>query len=334
MPAARSGRMHLYCTLFDRNYLSRGLALYASLVRHRREFRLAVLCLDNATHGALEELALPGIELVTLSSLEDSDPELSRAKAQRSKVEYYFTCKPVLMKFLAAKHAEARKITYLDSDLFYFADPGILESAWADSAVALTPHRFPPRLSGRSQFGRFNAGWVGASCSGEGLRFIEWWRALCLQWCRLEVEANRFGDQKYLDEVPALFAGVTVFDQIGANLAPWNVGGQEIRPAAEGVCVEGNPLIFYHFHGLRKVLGRLYDSGLQGYEVALTAGLRKYVYRPYLDELSEGENRIRAVCRRTGLTISGTAPIAGLEALRKLKRAAQMIASGTWVIGP
>ena len=325
--------MHLYCTLFDRNYVSRGLALYDSLLRHRRQFSLVVLCLDETTHDILTTLALPNMELVSLPLLEKWDPDLVRARSERTTVEYYFTCKPVLMKFLAEKYANARWITYLDSDLFYFADPRILEREYAHSTVALTPHRFPPRLSERNQFGRFNAGWVSTSCGEEGRRFIEWWRVRCIEWCQLEAQVERFGDQKYLDQVPGLFKDVAILDHVGANLAPWNVDGLDIRGSGDGVAVDGKPLVFYHFHGVRKVLGRLYDSGLQGYGVQLPAELRKCLYRPYLAKLSDGEDLVGSIRKRTGAP-----PISGnstwTDSLRNFKRAAQLVASGTCVIGP
>jgi hypothetical protein len=326
--------MHLYCTLFDRNYITRGLALHDSLLRHRKEFRLLVLCLDETTHGILTDLALPNMELVSLPSLEASDPELMRTRPQRTAVEYYFTCKPVLMKFMAEKYKDARRITYLDSDLFYFSDPGLLEQEYAGGTVALTPHRFPPRLSERKQFGRFNAGWVSASCGEEGKRFIDWWRARCIEWCRMEVQEDRFADQKYLDQVPVLFSQVTILDHVGANLAPWNLDGLDIRRSEGGVAVDGKPLVFFHFHGVRKVLGKLYDSGLQDYEVPLSAQIRRNIYRPYLARLAEGEVLVSRIRKRMSDSAASSIPFSLTDSLRKYKRAAKLVASGTCVIGP
>ena len=62
--------MRQYCTLFDRNYIVRGLALYRSLLRHCGEFTLHVLCLDSATLQALGSLSLPGMALIGVESLE------------------------------------------------------------------------------------------------------------------------------------------------------------------------------------------------------------------------------------------------------------------------
>lgn len=326
--------MHLYCTLFDRNYITRGLALHGSLLRHGREFSLVILCLDEATHEFLGGLQLPHVELISLSTLETFDQELKRAKAQRSAVEYYFTCKPVLMRFIAERYREVGRITYLDSDLFYFADPSMLEREYASGSVALTPHRFPPSLSGRNQYGRFNAGWVSAKSTDEGRRFIEWWRARCIEWCLHEVQVNRFGDQKYLDQVPKLFSDVIILENASANLAPWNLDGRNIQQSPSGVLVDGQPLQFFHFHGLRKVLGKLYDSGLQGYGVRLSPQIFRGIYLPYLAKLADAEDllRRRTIGRMEVKPVDDRFSLLG--AMRKCKRAALLIASRTFVIGP
>lgn len=318
--------MHHYCTLFDRNYITRGIALHSSLLRHRKDFRIVILCLDEITHELLGKLDLPGVVLVSLPSLEAFDPELLRAKQNRTTVEYYFTCKPVLMRFIVEKYKDASRITYLDSDLFYFSDPSLLESEYSDAAVALTPHRFPPRLSERNQFGRFNAGWVSAGCADEGRRFIDWWRARCLEWCLLEVQEDRFGDQKYLNQVPDLFSRVIVLENPGANLAPWNLDGRHVQRSAQGVVVDGEPLVFFHFHGIRKVLWKLYDSGLLEYGLTLTPELLTNIFRPYVESIERWERRLREEV--SGWQIVNDRP-AGLRATAKRwKRALTVIAGG------
>jgi len=327
--------MRLYCTLFDRNYLTRGLALYGSLVKHRKEFKLVVLCLDDTTFEILTALALQNVELVSLPTLEKSDPELTRTRPQRKALEYYFTCKPALMKFIVERYAGVQRITYLDSDLFYFSDPGPLEREIGGAAVALTPHRFPPRLAERIQYGRFNAGWVSASCSPEGRRFIGWWRERCLEWCRLEVQDDRFGDQKYLDRVPMLFSQVNVLDHVGANLAPWNLDGLDVRQVEGGVAVAGKPLVFFHFHGLRRVLFRIYDSGLLGYGGELSAQVRHAVYWPYVSDLELAENRLSRLPADVRESLGAGLGMPSLrQSLSRIWRAVRLVTSGTALVGP
>jgi hypothetical protein len=327
--------VHVYCTLFDRNYLTRGLALYGSLLRHCREFRLVVLCLDETVPDILAALALQNMEVVRLSSLAESDPELMRTRSQRSPVEFYFTCKPALMRFIAHAHPEARRITYHDSDLYYFSDPKFLEQEHADDAIVLTPHRFPPRLADRNRFGRFNAGWVSAGCGAEGLRFIDWWRARCIEWCRLELQGDRFADQKYLDRVPDLFSHVSILDHPGVNLAPWNIEEADIRQSSDSVVVDGKPLVLFHFHGLRRVLYRIYDSGLYGYGVNLSPLVRRSIYRPYLSYLALAEHRVSRLSAGARSSSIVDRDLSGQrESLSRIRLALRLVASGTAIVGP
>lgn len=287
--------MQLYCTLFDKNYITRGLAMQRSLMAWNPDSQLIVLCLDQATFDALSVLELPRVDLVTVQSLEQFDAGLAEVRPDRKPVEYYWNCKPVLMKYCFAKYPSATWTTYLDSDLFFFGDLASLAAERDGSAVALTPHRFPPRLQDRLQYGRFNAGWVGASSGADGIRFIEWWRTRCLEWCHAVVDGDRFGDQKYLDRVPELFSGVCAIEHRGANLAPWNVDGRRITAANGRVYVDGAPLMFFHFHALRSMFYRLYDSGLSDYGVAITPEVRKLIYRPYLKALARSEKALSAL---------------------------------------
>ena len=281
--------MRHYCTLFDRNYLERGLALHRSLVRHCREFRLYVLCLDAATHQALSALALPGVGLLQLADLESWDAGLAAARQNRETVGFYFTCKPVLLAYLFARDSSMERLEYLDSDLWFLSDPDRAAQSYAGSSVALSPHRFDSANAWRRQYGEFNAGWVSVSSFGEGQRFVSWWRARCLEWCGLAVEKDRFGDQKYLDQVPALFPSTARVTQPAINVGPWNISGQ----------ANAQPLVLFHFHGMRRLLFGVYETGLHHYGVELTAALSRGLYRPYVAELAACRKDLRAVLPET-----------------------------------
>ena len=48
-----------YCTYFDKNYLSRGLALYNSLLRnHKLKFHLYIVAFDKFTYNFLKKKIL------------------------------------------------------------------------------------------------------------------------------------------------------------------------------------------------------------------------------------------------------------------------------------
>src|SRR6266480_222524 len=278
--------MRHFCTLFDRNYIARGLALYRSLVRHCGDFMLHVLCLDAPTLHVLRTLALPRTELITVETLEHGDHDLRGARSDRTPLEFYFTCKPVLLGYILDRNADISRVEYLDADLYFFSDPSAAEEEYAGSAVALSPHRFNTLNAALARHGGFNAGWISVSGYREGRRFDGWWRDRCMEWCRLAVEDTRFGDQKYLDQVPALFPRTTAVSHPGFNLAPWNIGGCRVDLSGRGVEIEGHPLVFFHFHGTKRMLFNLYESGLHDYGAKLTPTIRRGIYQPYATQLA------------------------------------------------
>src|SRR5438067_11632390 len=97
----------IYCSYFDHNYLSRGLALYHSLQRHAPGSRLWVLCLSEACHQALGAFHLPNLVPVRLEDFEAADAEVAATKSLRSTIEYYFTCTPAWMRFVLQREANA-----------------------------------------------------------------------------------------------------------------------------------------------------------------------------------------------------------------------------------
>ncbi|HVK04964.1 MAG TPA: hypothetical protein VM490_15915 [Armatimonadaceae bacterium] len=284
-----------FCTYFDRGYLSKGLALHRSLLRHCPSFVLWALCLDDETHDVLTRLALPSVRPIALSELLDADPELRAVASERERVDFYFTCSPVLplrlLEGLAGCDAPDR-ITYLDADLFFFADPKPLFDEIGDHSVAIVEHRFSASNLFRLREGRFNVGWLTFRRDENALECLRWWREKCLEWCSGKSDGDRYADQKYLDEFPARFRGVRVLEHVGANVAPWNVGNYRVwRQPGEGggVRVDESPLIFFHFSGLRSRPLRLYDLNLCHFKVRAGREIVQHIYRPYIRTLQQVE---------------------------------------------
>ena len=113
--------MYYFCTYFDRHYIDKGLALYHSLVRHCSPFQLWILCMDDDTYHILSEMQLPQVHLIALTEFERDDKLLLQAKANRSLIEYYFTCTPSLPIYILNHIPEVDLITYLDADLYFFS---------------------------------------------------------------------------------------------------------------------------------------------------------------------------------------------------------------------
>ena len=282
-----------FCTLFDRNYLFKGLALYRSLERWARDFTLVILCMDDITYDTLAKLTLPRARLVRLHEFEDS--ELLRAKATRSMIEYYWTCTPSLPLFVLDRVPEAEAVTYLDADLFFYGDPEPLFTEMATASIMIHEHRFPPRLAEQAQYtGIYNVAWVTFRRDDNGVACASRWRGQCIEWCYYRHEDGRMGDQKYLDTWTRDFAGVHVLRHKGGGLAPWNIEQYRIDCRSDGIVyVDNDPLIFYHFHGLR--LFRDGSVERAGTVYPLREEDQRLVYDPYIDALWRARDAVQGV---------------------------------------
>ena len=279
--------MRYFCTYFDANYLTRGLALHRSLVAHAGEFELTVLCMDGATETALRALALPQVRLLPVAELITRYPALAAAQSDRTKLEFYFTCTSWLMQHLLPKLPAGELLTYLDADLYFFSSLQPIYAEIGAAPVAITPHRFPASLAHLERYGKFNVGWVSLRHDATGQACAADWAAKCADWCFNLLETDRYADQKYLDAWTEKFPGTISLQHPGINAAPWNVKDFTFTTGKTGVRINKQPLIFYHFHALSHLGRHLYDPSLYKYDVAVTPGLRELVYQPYLKLLQD-----------------------------------------------
>jgi len=284
--------MYYFCTYFDQNYLPRGLALYRSLREHCPEFKLWVLCMDEATHEIMTHLDLPEVASITLQEFENGDDSLLSAKQNRSQVEYYFTCTPSLPLHVLNHWPEVDLITYLDADLFFFASPKPLFDELGADSISIIGHRFPPHLRERERYGIYNVGWLSFRRDENALACLQWWRERCIEWCYDREENGRFADQKYLDDWPNRFKNVVVLEHKGANLAPWNVSNYRLYHDKSGILVDNQPLIVFHFQGLKMITNWLYDPSWFEYSVKPSAVLRGKIYAAYLQSLNDVNNTL------------------------------------------
>jgi hypothetical protein len=282
----------VYCTYFDDNYLPRGLALHHSLQRHAPGSRLWVLCLSEACYRTLVALDLPNLIPRRLADFEKADPEVAATRSTRSVIEYYFTCSPAWLLFVLKSEPDAEWVTYLDSDLFFFASPDPIYDEMKDAAFGIIPHRFAKRLAGYLRFGTYNVGWVSARQCDEGIAALRWWRERCIEWCYDRVEGDRFADQRYLDRLPELFANVHVIEHLGANLAPWNLANYRLEWRGGSVEIESRyPLVFFHFFGVKRS-GRYYFNSHRLYRAPFSDLVRHRIYEPYIAVLATSESTI------------------------------------------
>jgi len=286
--------MRHFCTYFDYNYLTRGLALYYSLVKHcRSPLTLWILCFDDATYGVLLKMALPSVRLISLTDFEKGDAQLQQAKRTRDKIEYYWTCTPSLPLYVLRVCPSANSITYLDADLYFYSDPQPIFDEFGEGSILITEHRYSAEaIKWREGSGVYNVQFLIFSRDAEGLRCLHWWRDRCIEWCHARFENGMYGDQKYLDDWPTRFKGVVVLQNKGAGLAPWNMIRYHVSVYALRIMVDDEPLIFHHFHAL-KLHHRLACQPCVIY--SYNSESLVLVYHPYLRALLTARRRVDAL---------------------------------------
>ena len=241
--------------------------------------------MDAEIEAALRQRALPHVHLLPVTELIRRHPGLAAAGADRTEGEFQLTTVAWLFRHQLPLIPQGELLTFVASDLYCFSSPEPLFAEVGNASVVLSPHRYVPAFAALERFGKYNNGWVALRHDVTGLACAANWAEQCLAWCFTLLEPTRYGNQKYLDAWPAQFPGTIVLAHPGLNLAPWNVGGATLTASPAGPYVNGQPLIFYHFHFLRHLARQLYDPGLHRFGVTPPPELRELVYQPYLREL-------------------------------------------------
>jgi hypothetical protein len=306
--------------------MPRGLALIESLRQNGADDDIFVLCFNDITFDAMTQLALSGVKLVTVSALEAVYPSLTQARAKRSLIEFYYTCTPAIAEYALLQTPEARHTTYLDADLWFFANPELVFAEIGDAATAIIPHNFANKQEVRERFGIYNVGWVTFARSEEGLRCLAWWRDRCIEWCYGRIEGKRFADQGYLSQFVEVAPSTRVIRHKGCNTAPWNVGNYKVRKRDTGIFLDEDPLIFFHFHGVDRDFRCFYFDSHRLYGAPHTALMRNHIYRPYVAELLHKEGVARPMLPLAGfgrVKLRGNS-IFGLD-LKNMRRRAMRV---------
>ena len=274
-----------FVTVFDSHYLPQGLCLHRSLERHGRPYHLWAVAVDDACASALERLGLSNTTVVRLQEVENE--ALRSVKSSRSVGEYCWTLTPFLPSHVFQRMPQLERVTYVDADLFFFDHPLKLIDEFEASGkhILLTEHAFAPEYADRIRYGRFCVQFMTFRNTEPGFRVLRWWQDRCIEWCYAREEAGKFGDQKYLDAWPELFAQeVHVLGQREKMLAPWNVAqlsrsGRPVQP------------VFYHFHSLKIIAPRrvlLYFTYFIGRE-------NRWIYDEYLKALRWAAAQLREI---------------------------------------
>lgn len=278
-----------FCTLFNYNYIEKGLALYYSLYQNCPDFMLYIIAFDEKCYKTLCDLSLDKMMVIHYSEFEDD--KLKLAKSNRSIREFLWTCSSCEIRYVINRFG-LNNCTYIDSDVFFYSDPSIVIKRFLDSDkdVAIISHRYSNHLENRKYerlYGSYCVEFNTFKNTREGIEALEWWCEKCLELCPEEPKNGAFGDQKYLDQLVLNFKGIYVYNDFGLGIAPWNVD--------EYMLLEDNliknkhnnsigKLVFYHFHAL-SMESNFADINIYKRPGKKDDSLIDFLYKGYLQKL-------------------------------------------------
>jgi glycosyltransferase involved in cell wall biosynthesis len=240
-------------SIFSPNYRHFARVLMASLREHQPEWERFVLVVGD--EGAAEDdfTSVP-IDALPL-------PDRQRFCFRYSILELNTAVKPWMFEYLFARGYD--RVLYFDPDIVVYSPLAELEANAAQTFITLTPH-LTGSIGGDEHpsertillAGSYNLGFLGVTRQPQLARFLSWWQERVEYQCVVDTARGLFVDQKWMDLVPGLFAGVSILRHDGYNVAYWNVRQRAIAAAAAGFTVNGQPLRFFHFSGFDPNLPR------------------------------------------------------------------------------
>lgn len=232
-----------FCTIADKNYLTKALAMYKSLCDNVKDFKLYFLCLDDETYIKLDELNLPNIYIFRLSLLDSLDCELRDSKnnppskygTQYS--QYCWCLTPYFTNHILKYYCKKDEyLMYVDADIYFYGPPNAILNEINGKSIGIHTHRFTPPFR-EVISGWYNVGIVVFKNDFEGRKISELWKYWMLN--PKNEYYNKYGtcgDQKYLELFEKLSDSVCIFDKHLLHGAPWCCND-----------LNGRNILWYHF---------------------------------------------------------------------------------------
>jgi hypothetical protein len=270
----------IYCTLFDKNYLYQGVALYQSLVRHAGNFKLYALCMDQAAYTMLGKMNLEN--LIALRVEDMLTPQLEEVRSLTTHGQFCWVCQPIICKYILDRF-NVEMVTYLESDSLFFSSPEPLFDEMADRSVTLVPHNYAPEFDNSEAAGIFCVQFNAFKNNAVGREVLEYWKEWCFKYRKSA--PLEYPGQTSLDNWPIQFQGIAVIKHIGAGVAPWNVSGYKLTMENSIPLVNDEPVVFYHYHQY----GRFKNGDHELGNYPFNQDVIDYFYSPYVAELRLAE---------------------------------------------
>jgi len=224
--------MKNFCTVADRNFCDRVLALNQSLYKHGDDYTLHLLCLDDEIYNSTKDIK--NIIRYHIDDLLKEDTFLSRSlenppsrealinsrgNIEAAKKVQFIWSLSCYFSWWCLDKLDPEDILYIDADIYFYSSYKSLYPHLKDCSIGIVEHR----CNYNPDNGKYNVGIVYFKNDIDGYKCSTWWKN-CLLFTNHEYYSthNTCGEQKYLELFETLFSGVKVLDPYIGHLAPWN----------------------------------------------------------------------------------------------------------------
>lgn len=242
-PRKASG--HELCTVSDKKFVAKGLAMYDSLCQTKSDFTLYFLCVDNDTYEIVDTIRDERLLPLHINNLLKDNPALQHLRDTDHR--YYLWS-------LASQFTDhmmkwcMRPMTYVDADIFFHQSVNSIIDK-IDRDVGVFRHRqFDIKWDHPS--GKFNVGIVHFKYTNPGRALLNWWADVVLHK-KYATTLGQCGDQKYLDAFYYNGRDYLWIDGDIGHGAPWEWQLYDLASYLEDGCItwqgQKQKLAFTHF---------------------------------------------------------------------------------------
>lgn len=282
---------------FDKNYVVRALETYNSLHPTPYPVSFWFLCLDEESKIMIDALHLPDVSTIRLEEM--NNEALMRTRPARTNTEFAMSTKSAFMSFLltSGRVKEGDALILTDVDIHFF--PGAwdyFESMHRSSqySIFMTPHNFPPHKRYLiPEVGYYNGGFIYFRINKESSACIHLYAKEATEWTYLwhDYDNDRHSDQKFMDKWGKLYPGLHEVTHKGVNVGTWNIENYKVTEDSKGnFFVDGDPLVCYHYHGLKIYFDR--KGKIRPYPISV---YHKKIYDIYITSLQKAHEQLLSV---------------------------------------
>lgn len=247
--------MKIIFTICSNNYLSQAKTLGDSLLVHNPDYTFIIGLTDEfderIDYGLFSPHIILPVKNIGILQFDDLWKKYDI-------VEFNTCVKASYFKYIFSAYPKANNVCYFDPDIVVYHSLSILEEAFLENEILITPHVLSPvEIDDKHpseytflNFGLYNLGFIGVhrNCTLQA-GFLNWWENRILTLGYNKPCDGLYVDQLWINLVPIFFEKVILLKNIGLNVAPWNLHERTVLHTIDNKYKmnDGSPLYFFHF---------------------------------------------------------------------------------------